>query len=226
MEGVKFLGIYNLRNLKTLNGESISSYDLDLFTNKKINQDLVFKNGMSLTNRPRKLKYSFVTDYCKICKTLSPIEKQADSYLLNPLSLSDSNFALKVTALCLDSQSLFKISNLSGLVNLRWASFNNNFLSKIEGLEFCVKLEELSLENNYLKSLDGLEQLKNLRKLNVSNNEIEIDTASLNEEAVLLRLSYLAINNNKIKILGFVQRFPAPLELYANFNQIDNIFRT
>jgi Leucine-rich repeat (LRR) protein len=152
---------------------------------------------------------------------------------------------LKVTALCLDNSHLFNLTHLNGLINLRWASFSNNYLRKIEviyknvpnlpiftnlstfkGIENCTKLEELTIENNYLRSLEGLETLKNLRKLNLSNNEISYDNTKEYTDKIQLnspRLSYLAISNNKIKSLKFLQKLSSLLELNANFNQISNI---
>uniref|UniRef100_A0A668A9G4 Uncharacterized protein n=1 Tax=Myripristis murdjan TaxID=586833 RepID=A0A668A9G4_9TELE len=54
----------------------------------------------------------------------------------------------QITALNLDSQRISKLTNLDKLVNLRWASFNDNDISKVEGLDNCLHLEELSLNNN------------------------------------------------------------------------------
>lgn len=61
----------------------------------------------------------------------------------------------QITTLNLDSQGIYKLTNLSGLVNLRWASFNENDISKVEGLDSCVNLEELSLNNNNISTLSG-----------------------------------------------------------------------
>lgn len=61
----------------------------------------------------------------------------------------------QVTTLNLDSQGLYKLSNLNSLVNLRWASFNDNDISKVEGLDSCLNLEELSLNNNNISTLSG-----------------------------------------------------------------------
>lgn len=61
----------------------------------------------------------------------------------------------QITALNLDGQGLTRLSNLDKLVNLRWASFNNNELSRVEGLDNCSLLEELSLDNNCLTKLEG-----------------------------------------------------------------------
>lgn len=95
MEGIKFLSIYHLRKLKIFNGETVTAYDMDVFANKKINNELIYRYGMNLINRPRKLKYAFVTDFCKINKTNSN-ERLAEQFLINSISLSDSNFCLKV----------------------------------------------------------------------------------------------------------------------------------
>lgn len=61
----------------------------------------------------------------------------------------------QITALNLDSQRISKLINLNKLVNLRWASFNDNDISKVEGLDSCSKLEELSLNNNSISTLNG-----------------------------------------------------------------------
>ena len=62
---------------------------------------------------------------------------------------------LQVTTLNLDSQHISKLSNLERLVNLRWASFNDNDLTKVEGLDNCAQLEELSLEDNCIYKIEG-----------------------------------------------------------------------
>lgn len=64
-------------------------------------------------------------------------------------------YSVQITALNLDSQRISKLINLNKLVNLRWASFNDNDISKVEGLDSCSKLEELSLNNNSISSLSG-----------------------------------------------------------------------
>lgn len=61
----------------------------------------------------------------------------------------------QITTLDLNSQGIYKLTNLNSLVNLRWASFNDNDISKLEGLESCLNLEELSLNNNNISTLSG-----------------------------------------------------------------------
>lgn len=61
----------------------------------------------------------------------------------------------QITTLVLDSLKISKLYNLNKLVNLRWASFNDNDISKLEGLDNCLKLEELSVNNNNITSFNG-----------------------------------------------------------------------
>lgn len=61
----------------------------------------------------------------------------------------------QITTLNLDNLGVSKLTNLSSLVNLRWASFNDNDISKVEGLDSCLSLEELSLDNNSISTLGG-----------------------------------------------------------------------
>lgn len=61
----------------------------------------------------------------------------------------------QITTLVLDSLKISKIYNLNKMVNLRWASFNDNDISKLEGLDNCLKLEELSVNNNNITSFNG-----------------------------------------------------------------------
>lgn len=61
----------------------------------------------------------------------------------------------QITTLVLDNLKITKFYNLNKLVNLRWASFNDNDISKLEGLDNCLKLEELSVNNNNITSFTG-----------------------------------------------------------------------
>ena len=81
----------------------------------------------------------------------------------------DAKF-LEVDSLDLGHRWIKRLSNLSGLVQLRKASFNDNEITKIEGLSRLTVLEELSLEENRIASLEGVDTLKSLRKLDVGKN--------------------------------------------------------
>ena len=77
-------------------------------------------------------------------------------------------------------------------------------------------------------SFQGLENLENLRKLNLNNNEIVYseDYLGRSEKAFdcnLTKLCYLAISNNKISSLKFINKLPSIIELYASFNQLKNL---
>lgn len=71
------------------------------------------------------------------------------------LTLKLCKLSDQITTLNLDGQGIYKLTNLNGLVSLRWASFNDNDISKVEGLDSCLNLEELSLNNNNISTLSG-----------------------------------------------------------------------
>ncbi len=79
--------------------------------------------------------------------------------------------------------------------------------------------------------MTGLENLENLRKLNVNNNEIvyfdesigKTEANNRNWDLNLNRLTFLAISNNKLTSIKFLQKFPSIVEFYASFNQLKNI---
>ncbi|KAF0044372.1 hypothetical protein F2P81_003530 [Scophthalmus maximus] len=116
----------------------------------------------------------------------------------------EPDWMAKITALNLDSQRIPKLINLSKMVNLRWASFNDNDLSKVEGLESCQKLEELSLNNNSISTLSGLSKLHCLIKLSVDSNRLSTLDASVLDQ--LPNLSFLSVENNCISSLHGIQR--------------------
>ena len=95
------------------------------------------------------------------------------------------------------------------------------FLLCLQGLEQLVKLEELSVENNFLTVLDGIENLSSLRRLNVSKNEITDFEGQLLSN--LTRLSYLAIDHNRLHSLAKLGRCSTLIEIYAGNNLIKNI---
>jgi Leucine-rich repeat (LRR) protein len=198
---------------------------MDIASIRLLTNDFIVRNSYNLLNRPRNLKYSFVTEYLKECRSYKRNTLFNDQSIV-PLSLSilDTNWQLKVTSICLDNQNLFKLNSMGSLVNLRWASFNDNFLTSIDGLECCTKLEEISFENNFLSNFSGLEELKNLRKLNLSQNNIEIDHRNVDCISIHLpRLTYLSLTHNRIKNLKFAHKLPALIELYVNFNELSNL---
>lgn len=91
----------------------------------------------------------------------------------------------------------------------------------LQGLEQLVKLEELSVESNFLTVLDGIENLSCLRRLNVSKNEITDFEGQILSN--LTRLSYLAIDHNRLHSLAKLSRCSTLIEIYAGNNLIKNI---
>uniref|UniRef100_A0A8B9JSA5 Leucine-rich repeat-containing protein 9-like n=1 Tax=Astyanax mexicanus TaxID=7994 RepID=A0A8B9JSA5_ASTMX len=126
-----------------------------------------------------------------------------------------------ITALNLDGQRLARIANLDKLVNLRWASFNNNELSHIEGLEHCPLLEELSLNHNNISSLDGVCKLQRLTRLSVNSNQLQCLDGSVLDH--LPNLHFLSAERNLIPSLHGVQRSRSLFELYVGNNNISVI---
>uniref|UniRef100_A0AAV2JHC5 Leucine-rich repeat-containing protein 9 n=1 Tax=Knipowitschia caucasica TaxID=637954 RepID=A0AAV2JHC5_KNICA len=145
------------------------------------------------------------------------------AHLLCDLSFNVWNTSLQpdwmsqITALNLDGLGISKLSNLSGLVNLRWASFNNNHISKVEGLENCLKLEELSLNNNYITTVTGLLKLSALKRLSLDQNQLTHLEASLLQ---LPSLTFLSLDKNYITSLHGIQRVQSLVELYIGNNLI------
>mmetsp|Transcript_22920 Transcript_22920/g.58503 ORF Transcript_22920/g.58503 Transcript_22920/m.58503 type:complete len:197 (-) Transcript_22920:320-910(-) len=95
--------------------------------------------------------------------------------------------------LALSTNSIEKISSLSGMESLKILSLGRNLIKKIENLDAVAEtLEELWLSYNVITSLGGLEKLQNLRVLFMSNNkiaswgEVEKLAALANLEDVLL----------------------------------------
>jgi len=46
----------------------------------------------------------------------------------------------QITSLCLDGQHISRLSGLENLLNLRWASFNDNDIAKIEVFVFPPRI--------------------------------------------------------------------------------------
>lgn len=150
----------------------------------------------------------------------------------------------QITAVNLDGQRIAKLTNLSALVNLRWASFNDNDVSKVEGLESCTKLEELSLNNNNITTVTGerllfyciivlctilqkilfsiictgLTKLSSLSRLSLDGNQLSFLEASVLEQ--LPSLTFLSVDKNHISSLHGIQRVRSLLELYIGNNHI------
>ncbi|XP_029349892.1 leucine-rich repeat-containing protein 9 [Echeneis naucrates] len=174
----------------------------------KINQVSLLAHSCTSSDRPRSLN---LLSTAQLLCLLSPA----------PWSLSqelEPDWTARITALNLDSQRISRLINLNKLVNLRWASFNDNDISKVEGLDGCLKLEELSLNNNNISTLSGLSKLHRLNKMSVDGNQLSSLDASVLDQ--LPNLSFLSVESNHISSLHGIQRVCSLLELYIGNNQI------
>ncbi|MBZ3871661.1 Leucine-rich repeat-containing protein 9 [Sciurus carolinensis] len=124
----------------------------------------------------------------------------------------------KITALNLDGQHLFEITNLEKLENLKWASFSNNNLTKMEGLESCINLEELTLDGNCISKIEGISKLTKLTRLSINNNLLTgLEKHTFDN---MLHLHSLSLENNRITSLGGLQKTFSLIELYISNNYI------
>ncbi|KAK2496178.1 hypothetical protein MC885_000750, partial [Smutsia gigantea] len=137
---------------------------------------------------------------------------------LGPHSHLSGNWYLKITALNLDGQHLFEITNLEKLENLKWASFSNNNLTKMEGLESCVNLEELTLDGNCISKIEGISKLTKLTHLSINNNLLTgLEKHTFDN---MLHLHSLSLENNRITSLSGLQNAFTLIELYISNNYI------
>ncbi|XP_029982636.1 leucine-rich repeat-containing protein 9-like isoform X2 [Sphaeramia orbicularis] len=179
-----------------------------LAAESQINQACVLAHSRTNSERPRSLSLlSTAQLLCLLTQETWSLSQELES-----------DWAAKVTVLNLDSQRISKVTNLNNLVNLRWASFNDNDISEVEGLDSCQKLEELSFNNNSISTLSGLSKLHCLNKLSLDGNQLSSLDASVLEQ--LPNLSFLSVENNYISSLHGIQRVRSLLELYIGNNQI------
>lgn len=100
--------------------------------------------------------------------------------------------------LALSTNSIEKISSLSGMDNLRILSLGRNLLKKIENVEVVAEtLEELWLSYNQIEKLSGVEKLGQLRVLFLSNNKIK-DWTEIDRLAAAERLEDLLLVGNPL----------------------------
>ncbi|XP_074516923.1 leucine-rich repeat-containing protein 9 isoform X1 [Sebastes fasciatus] len=188
--------------------EEEAAYAVQMAAGSKINQASLLAHSRTNSDRPRSL--SLLSTAQLLCP-LSPAPWAVNREL-------EPDWTAKITALNLDSQRISKLINLNKLVNLRWASFNDNDISKVEGLDSCLKLEELSLNNNSISTLNGLTKLHCLNKLSLDGNQLSSLDASVLDQ--LPNLSFMSVENNCISSLHGIQRARSLLELCIGNNQI------
>jgi hypothetical protein len=139
---LKAILLYTIKSLVNFNGDEVEPEDKE-FPDEiyKLNRNLIKRNCHFIENRPRSLRYSFVADLFmdkegineeKFDSITNSLEFAEKSGLFNELDNELNNLYAQITTLNLDNQSLYKLANIDYLSNLKWASFNNNYIVKIE----------------------------------------------------------------------------------------------
>ncbi|KAK3554466.1 hypothetical protein QTP70_023488 [Hemibagrus guttatus] len=211
-ESVQMVVLSWLKTLTHLDGMLLTEEEVaaaaHMTSTSSMNLILLLSHSRTNTNRPRCLS---LLPAAQLLTHLSPSPWKHTTDL-------EPGWSAKITAVNLDGQHLSHISNLEQLVNLRWASFNNNQLTNIEGLQHCPLLEELSLNHNYICTLEGLSKLQRLTRLSINNNQLQsLDTSVLKH---LMNLHFLSAEDNCISSLQGVQRLHFLFELYVSNNNI------
>uniref|UniRef100_A0A3B3TFY9 Leucine rich repeat containing 9 n=1 Tax=Paramormyrops kingsleyae TaxID=1676925 RepID=A0A3B3TFY9_9TELE len=208
---LRMVVLSHLRALTHLDGQLVSEEEVVAVTQmgeSRIDQVSILAHSRTDTDRPRRLS---------LLSTAQLLTKSHPT----PWDLSaglEVVWTLKITALNLDGQRLSRLENLEGLVNLQWASFNNNDITDIEGLEKCRQLKELSLDDNDISRLDGLSCLHQLTRLSMNGNRLSsLDTCIFDE---LPFLHFLSMENNRLGSLRGTQRARSLFELYVGNNRI------
>ncbi|XP_031524988.1 leucine-rich repeat-containing protein 9 isoform X2 [Papio anubis] len=202
--------IGRLKTLTHLNGVFISEEEataaMKFIAGTRITQLSLLRHSSTKEERPR------ILSIWPSAKILTQISK------LGPHLHPSGNWYLKITALNLDGQHLFEITNLEKLENLKWASFSNNNLTKMEGLESCINLEELTLDGNCISKIEGISKMTKLTRLSINNNLL----TGLEQHTFdnMLHLHSLSLENNRITSLSGLQKSFTLVELYISNNYI------
>ncbi|XP_053784833.1 leucine-rich repeat-containing protein 9 [Desmodus rotundus] len=202
--------IGRLKTLTHLDGLLISEDEataaMKFISGTKITQLSLLQHSSTKEERPR------ILSIWPSAKIMTQISK------LGPHSHLNGNWYLKITALNLDGQHLFEITNIEKLENLKWASFNNNNLTKMEGLDSCVNLEELTLDGNCISKIEGISNLTKLTRLSINNNLLTgLEKHTFDN---MLHLHSLSLENNRITSLSGLQKAVTLIELYISNNYV------
>ncbi|XP_064230966.1 leucine-rich repeat-containing protein 9 [Aotus nancymaae] len=202
--------IGRLKTLTHLNGVFISEEEataaVKFIAGTRMTQLSLLRHSSTKEERPH------ILSIWPSAKILTQISK------LGPHLHPGGNWYLKITALNLDGQHLFEITNLEKLENLKWASFSNNNLTKMEGLESCINLEELILDGNCISKIEGISKMTKLTRLSINNNLL----TGLEQHTFdnMLHLHSLSLENNRITSLSGLQKSFTLVELYISNNYI------
>ncbi|MBN3307733.1 LRRC9 protein, partial [Amia calva] len=211
-ESVRVVVLGCLKTLTHLDGCLVSEEEVALAVQitagSRISQASLLAHSRTDPARPRCLSLLSAAQLLT-CLNPSPWDSPAEP---------EPGWTSKITALNLDGQGLSRLTNLDQLVNLRWASFNDNDIARIEGLDGCRLLEELSLDHNCISRLEGLSQLGSLTRLSLNGNQLSsLEGGGLEK---LLHLHFLSLENNRVGSLRGLHRARGLIELYLGHNAI------
>ena len=109
--------------------------------------------------------------------------------------LKGLEYFLQVTGYNFSGTGISDISVLSGLHNLVYLSFQNDFLASLAPLAYMNKLQCLDFTNNSIINLEPLRYLPALRYLNLQNNSV-VNFEPLTELTTLRWLIITGMNTN------------------------------
>ncbi|XP_036136483.1 leucine-rich repeat-containing protein 9 [Molossus molossus] len=198
--------------------KTLTHLDGLLISKEEATSAMKFISGTKITQFSL-LRHSSTKEECPRMLSIWPSAKiLTQTSKLGPHSHLNGNWYSKITALNLDGQHLFEITNLGKLENLKWASFNNNNLTKMEGLESCVNLEELTLDGNCISKIEGISKLTKLTRLSINNNLLTgLEKHTFDN---MLHLHSLSLKNNRITSLSGLQKAFTLIELYISNNYV------
>ena len=133
--------------------------------------------------------------------------------------LAGLQFAINLTNLSLDTNSISNISFLSGLKNLKVLSLNENSISDISSLSGLTKLERLFLGDNSISDISSLSGLTKLTRMRLDDNSIS-DISSLSG---LTKLGSLYLDDNSISDISSLSGLTNLRVLSLNDNSISDI---
>eukprot|EP00941_MAST-03F_sp_MAST-3F-sp1_P003667 g3667.t1 len=232
-----YAGINGANGLRYLDGVEVAGISSPKFKfGAKCTQHLI--QAHSSTGRILRSSYATVTEAIgpgspgasdkaeydfDVSPTISDVRNEISPPIAPPLHqanlVTDNLWWESIICVELCGQGLCKLEHFDKLVNMRRASFANNYLEDFSGLESCHQIEELIFEENRLTDLNGLSNLRSLRSLDLGKNRI----VSLNGLQNLTQLSQLSVEDNYIVSLLEISSLTALMELYVANNRLEKL---
>lgn len=145
------------------------------------------------------------------------IEEKNKIKILNTVDLKKIQVFKNLNHLNIKRQNILNLHILPSFNITRLILFSCDLEdSSIAICQQLLYLECLDISDNNITTCDGLFKLPFLRSLLIASNEIEI----IEPSDVSMSLTFINLNSNKIRHLGFSRYFPALNTLYINGNNI------